>query len=100
MLGDPPAQAGVHLTRGQQLLEVVDPLEARPLAVLEAQPGVSIRAIQLFGALSSGPLRLEVGQEPLDLTEVHAIAARIRAAARRVLDARARHDVADDFGEI
>src|SRR5882724_8813716 len=100
MLRGPPAYARVHTARGQQVLEVVDPLEPRPLAVLEDETDATIDGIELFGAPTGGPLRLELGQEPVDLLEIRPIAARVRTAARRVRDAGARNDVLDDRGEV
>src|ERR671925_2438187 len=100
MLRGPPTEARVEFLRGHEVLEVVDALEARSLTILEPHAGSSIRAIQLFGALSRRPLRLELGQEPLDLAEIHPIAARVRTAVRGVLDTRARNDVMHDVGEL
>src|SRR5437773_1605609 len=100
MLRGPPAQARVHTARGQQVLQVVDPLEPRSLAILEDETDAAIDGRELFSAPAGGPLRLELGQEPMDLLEIRPIAAGVRTAARRVLDAGARNDVPDDLGEI
>src|SRR2546425_11444119 len=96
MLRGPPAQARVHTARGQQVLQVVDPLEPRPLAILEDETDAAIDGRELFGAPPGGPLRLELGQQPMDLLEIRPLAAGARPAARRGLDAGARNDSPDD----
>src|SRR3989449_11102217 len=68
-----PSQPGVHPARGDQVLQVVDPLESWPLAVLEHQTGAPVGGVEFFRAPPRVPLRLELGQEALDLAEVHPI---------------------------
>src|SRR5438874_5339522 len=86
MLRGLPAEARVHTARGQQVLEVNDPLEPRSLAVLDDDTDAAIDGIELFGAPTRGPLRLDLGQEPEVLLEISPIATRVRTAAHSIRD--------------
>src|SRR2546428_8128148 len=59
--GSPAQRGGIHLARGYQVLDVVDPLEPRPLAILEHETDAAVGGIELLGAAPRVPLRLELG---------------------------------------
>src|SRR2546425_11281799 len=93
--GSPAQRGGIHLARGYQVLDVVDPLEPRPLAILEHETDAAVGGIELLGAAPRVPLRLELGQEAPDLAEVYPIGPGARTTVLRILDARAGDDLLD-----
>src|SRR3989442_13040155 len=74
--------------------------EPRPLAILEYQSGASVGGIELLRAPTRVPLRLELGQEALDLVEVHPIGPGGRATVLRMLDARPWDDLLNDRRQV
>ena len=79
-LADAPSQGGIHPPGGDELLQVVEAPEVRPLNILEGDRLLGVDGVKLLHAAASVPLRLEVGDEALDLAEVHPVRARIRAS--------------------
>src|SRR5713101_1993166 len=98
--GHLPAQRRIHSARGQKPLQVVDPLEAGPLVVLQGEAGASVGGVELLGAAAGIPLRLELGQQATDLAEIHAVTPRVRSTVLRIVDARAGDDFANDLGQL
>ena len=85
---------------GHQLLDVTDPLIARPLELVQRQPGLAVGLIELLGTASRIPLRLEFRQRAGDLLEADAVGARIRSGIRREFEAAAGHHIGDDLRQI
>ena len=83
-----------------QLLDVADALVARPLELVERQPGLAIGGVELLGAAARVPLRLEGRQHAGDLVEADAVGALVGPGVRRHLDPAARHHVRDDLGDV
>src|SRR5262249_368583 len=81
-----PAQIGTKPSAAEQRLKGGDAFVAGPCEVLQPQAGIPESIVQLLGTFARVPLRLEFRQQPVDLAEVHAITAGIRAAILRVLD--------------
>ena len=79
---------------------MVEPLEPWPLEIVEYETGAAVGSIELFHAPPAVPLRLELGQEALDLAEVHPIRPRVRATVLGILDARSGDDLLDDLGQL
>src|SRR5437870_8488585 len=100
MLRGPPTQGGVHLAGGEQVLQMVDALEARPLAVLEHHSGATVGGVEFLRSPAGIPLRLEIREHAVDLAEVHPVAPRVGSPVLRVLDARAGDDLLDDPGQL
>src|ERR1700704_5824384 len=98
--GHLPAQRRIHATRGQKALQVVDPLEAGPLVVSDREAGASVGGGELLGAAAGIPLRLELGEQPPDLAEIHPVTPRVRPTVLRIVDARAGDDFPDDLGQL
>ena len=67
-------------------LDMADALVSRPFELLERQPRLAVGLVQLLGAASRIPLRLECGQHARDLVEAHAVGPRVRARRRGDLD--------------
>src|SRR2546425_3876531 len=72
-----PAEGRVEAIRGQQLLQVIDAFEPRTFTVLQREAGGFVGRVQLLGAPPGRPSRLEIGQQAMDLAEIHSITARI-----------------------
>ena len=75
-------------------------LIARPFELFEGKLGRSIGGIELLGATSRVPLRLEGRQLASDLLEADAVGSLVRSGVRRHFDAAARHDAGNDLGDV
>src|SRR3954469_14059279 len=95
----PPAEGLVELARLLELLHAPDAQEAAALELDQAEPAPLEGGVQLLDPTPRGPLRPE-RQGLGDLRAVHAVAARVRAAALGVLDAAVRHDLLDEGGQL
>src|SRR5215471_8023222 len=80
MLGAPPAKRRVHAPAREQLLQVVDTLEARSFAIVDDQTSDAIGLVELLRAAPGVPLRLELGQSAINLAEIDPVAPGIRSS--------------------
>jgi len=85
---------------GQQLADVADALVAWPFELREQQVRVPVCPVQLLRAAARVVLRLECGQDTLDLFEAHSIGSRISARRRGDLDLAVRNHLGDDRCDI
>src|SRR5262245_24404211 len=100
MLGPPPAKGSVHPIARHQVLQMVDALEARPLAIVDDETRDPIGGVELLGRPPGIPPGLELRQEPMNLAEVDPIAPRIGPTVFGVLDTGAGNDVLDDLRQL
>src|SRR5262245_5237007 len=95
-----PAQRLVEAPGCEQAADLIDPPVAWPLEFLELQIAPAIRLVELPGAFSGGPARLEGREGAGDLGEVDTIGARVGAGPFCELEAAAGHGVGHDPGEV
>src|SRR5690242_21951453 len=72
-----PQVLAQHTAR-EQSLDMADSLVSRPFELREQQVRVAVCPVQLLGAAARVVLRLECGQDTLDLFEAHSIGPRVR----------------------
>ena len=68
-------------------MEVFDPDVAAGLYILACETLSAIGFVKFLDALACGPLRLETGHQSVDLVEIDAVAALVRASPGSVFDA-------------
>src|SRR5207245_3082303 len=95
-----PAQVWPEVTGRDQLFELIDTPEPRPLEVLDPKADRLVGLVQLLCALPRVPLGLEAGEHLGDPTEVRAVVAFVRAGAVGESDLAAGHGLLHDPGDL
>src|SRR5262249_39601342 len=95
-----PAQIGSESPAVEQLLDMRNTFVTWSFELLQLHARNQKSIVQFLGALARGPLRLELLGHPIDLTEVNAITASVRAAILSVVDAASGNGLSYNLSQV